>query len=325
MPVRPHWGEKVPGVDVRIAHRIHRQCHRPATPLIDVVLEQTGERQGVRRKSAGRGDAGLAGWRRHGHRLAARLHDRGAHAAAQERRADKNGRRIPKLSVSLSSCADCCSFSRHPANPIFVESEPCTCDVEPLRGTRGTRPLSGKLALFAVPLIVALAQAKVARAAGDDAPRDDAAPAVNAPENATPENPSRENTPLERVPPPATTTTRPRRRGLLPAGGRWPGAAAAGVADAPLRGRRLRDQQRPDRASVHRGPGPQLPRRRRRRVALAAVRVRRAAARQPDDDRRHLGAEPGAAAGGQAPDQGVARRSRRWARPGPSASPAARR
>ena len=62
--------------------------------------------------------------------------------------------------------------------------------------------MSGKLALFAVPLIVTLAQAKVARAAGDDAPRDDPAPAVNAPETATSENPSRENTPLEPVPPP---------------------------------------------------------------------------------------------------------------------------
>src|SRR4051794_32100129 len=59
------------------------------------------------------------------------------------------------------------------------------------------RPLPGKLALFAVPLIFTLAHVTTARGADDDAPREDVAPEVSAPENATSENPVRENAPRE--------------------------------------------------------------------------------------------------------------------------------
>jgi hypothetical protein len=59
------------------------------------------------------------------------------------------------------------------------------------------RPLPGKLALSAVPLIVTLAHVTTARGADDEAPRDDAAPQVSAPENATSENPAHQNAPRE--------------------------------------------------------------------------------------------------------------------------------
>src|SRR4029078_3688117 len=68
----------------------------------------------------------------------------------------------------------------------FCRVGPGTCAVEPLRGTRGIRPVSGKLALFAVPLIVTLAYATGARAADDE----DVAPEVTAAGTTAPEDPS---------------------------------------------------------------------------------------------------------------------------------------
>jgi hypothetical protein len=64
----------------------------------------------------------------------------------------------------------------------------------------GSRPLLGKLALFAVPLIVTLAHVTGARAADDEAAREEAAPAINAPDNATSETPTSEKPSREDAP-----------------------------------------------------------------------------------------------------------------------------
>src|SRR3954468_18876959 len=93
--------------------------------------------------------------------------------------------------------------------PDFCRVGTTTCDVEPLRGTRGPRPLPGKLALFAVPLVVMLAYATGARAAEDEARRGEAAQAGGAPKNAASENPDHENPAHESTPREATTPPAP--------------------------------------------------------------------------------------------------------------------
>ena len=94
----------------------------------------------------------------------------------------------------------------------------------------------------------AVAYATAARAAEEEA----------APEDERPEAAARRpNAPIAAAD--ASGNAARRRRAtpppLLPAAGRRPGAAAARIADAPLRRRLLRDGRRPHRAAVHRGQG----------------------------------------------------------------------
>ena len=91
VPVRPHWGEKVPGVMCA-----SRPSSRRASPPADAVdmwylNNPASVRASAGKTSGGTRDAGLARGRRHRHRLTARLHDRGARAATNRNETTRRG------------------------------------------------------------------------------------------------------------------------------------------------------------------------------------------------------------------------------------------